>query len=326
MRTDRAWTFAALFACTTSAAAAARADVTACPASMGGYSAIADGSTVIVCPTPTPPPGLGQPAVCPFTLGMARVDTLTGAVATFTGPCVADPRSDAGSDAGTPCYLDPCVPAGTYEYGYTVAAFAGCDNACAGPTSGELAVVVTVAGGPPSSCDAGFNPGVGQAWPALDASIEDGALTWTGTCTGPLPGPDGGYCAWTWLDGAAQWAHCPDSGTLCPGYGVDGAVMPVVCPSEDGGSASLPEAGTQGSVEAGQVGGGLEGGALDAAAPVGAEEGKGDSGGGGGCGCATTPGGAAASLAPLAALLLAIGVRRGERANRKRRDPAGGGS
>ena len=82
---------------------------------------------------------------------------------------------------GRSALFDPCVPAGTYEYGYTLAAFAGCTSACAGPTSGELAVIVTVAGGAPSSCDAGTYPGVGQAWPPFDASIEDGALTWTGT-------------------------------------------------------------------------------------------------------------------------------------------------
>lgn len=58
----------------------------------------------------------------------------------------------------------------------------------------------------------------------LDAGVEDGAVWWSTTCTGPLPGPDGGYCAWEWLDGSAQWAPCPpDGGTLCPGYAGDGA-------------------------------------------------------------------------------------------------------
>jgi len=62
----------------------------------------------------------------------------------FLGPCVADPAGDGSGDAGTPCYLDPCVPTGTYEYGYQIPAFTGCDESCAGPTSREWATVVTV--------------------------------------------------------------------------------------------------------------------------------------------------------------------------------------
>jgi hypothetical protein len=133
---------AAVFANATTAAVA-MADVPACPASLGGFVATVDAGSVTVCPTATPPPG-GQSPTCPFTTGMVRVDVRTGSSTMFLGPCVADPAGDGSGDAGTPCYLDPCVPTGTYEYGYQIPAFTGCDESCAGPTSREWATVVTV--------------------------------------------------------------------------------------------------------------------------------------------------------------------------------------
>ena len=98
-------------------AAVARADVPACPAQLGSYVATVDGSAVTVCAMATPRPGAQTPG-CPFTTGMVRVDVSTGSTKMFLGPCVADPAGGSSGDAGTPCFLNPCVPAGTYEYGY----------------------------------------------------------------------------------------------------------------------------------------------------------------------------------------------------------------
>jgi hypothetical protein len=301
----------AVFAQATSGAIA-MADVPACPAWLGGYVATVDGGAVTVCPTTTPPPGW-QSNTCPFTTGMIRVDERTGSAKMFLGPCVADPAGDGSGDAGTPCFLDPCVPAGTYEYGYQIPKFTGCNESCAGPTSGEWATVVTVTA---SACeeDGGVNPpGLSLAiWRDVDAAVVDGAVTWSGTCTGPLPGPDGGYCAWEWLDGAAQWAPCPpDGGSLCPGETANGDVIPVPC----------PPLGTGGSFSNGNGGSGSDAGGT-AAAPAetpaaAAGAGQGD---GGGCTVSLGEGGGGAAYAAVAALALAIGIRVKRRSGRARGD------
>ena len=291
-------------------AAVAMADVPACPASLGDYVATVDGGAVTVCPKATPPLG-GQSPTCPFTTGMVRVDMSTGSSKTFLGPCVADPAGGGAGDAGTPCFLDPCVPAGTYEYGYQIPAFTGCDESCAGPTSGEWATVVTVSS---SACteDGGVAgpPGLSLAlWRDVDAAVADGAVVWSGTCTGPLPGPDGGYCAWEWLDGAAQWAPCPpDGGTLCAGYTTGNVAVPVECttPVGTGGFASNGNGGASavGSNDSGAT-------APPAEMPAAA-------GGGKAGGCSVTPGEGGPAYAALAALALAIGFR-SERQRRRAR-------
>jgi len=286
--------------------ATAYAGVPACPASLGGYTATIEGSDVIVCPTTTPPPGYSQSTGCPFTVGMVRVDTATGSTKGFLGPCVANPDDADGRDAGTPCYRDSCVPPGTYEYGYGIPAFAGCANeACAGPTSGEWAVLVTVAP-TMSSCVPSTSLGPPAIWRMLDAGVDGGAVWWSATCTGPLPGPDGGYCAWEWLDGSAQWAPCPpDGGTLCPGYTDDGAAVPVPCPEAGGfnggswGNGSSPAPGES---------------AADAAPGEGADAAPGNASHG--CSCWTAAGGTAASIAPLVATVLALAVRVARRRRR----------
>jgi MYXO-CTERM domain-containing protein len=286
-------------------AGVAKADVPACPAWLGGYVATVDGGSVTVCPMPTPRSGERSPG-CPFDTGMVRVDVSTGSGKKFLGPCVADPAAGGSSDAGTPCFLDPCVPPGTYEYGYQIPVFTGCDESCAGPTSGEWATVVTVSS---STCaeDGGFI-GPAAIWRDVDAAVVDGAVPWSGTCTGPLPGPDGGYCAWEWLDGSAQWAPCPpDGGTLCPGYTADGAAIPLVCPSQFGGNGGT--AGFTGSsndaVDAG------------ATAPPALESGGGG-GHGGSSGCGVSSGAGDAAYEPLAALALAFGIRGARRRRRTR--------
>jgi MYXO-CTERM domain-containing protein len=278
----------------------AKADVPACPAWLGGYVATVDGGSVTVCALPTPRPGQRTPG-CPYQTGMVRVDVSTGSGKSFLGPCVADPAAGGSNDAGTPCFLDPCVPPGTYEYGYQIPAFTGCDQSCAGPTSGEWATVVTVSS---STCaeDGGFI-GPLAIWRDVDAAVVDGAVTWSGTCTGPLPGPDGGYCAWEWLDGSAQWAPCPpDGGTLCPGYTTDGAAIPVVCPSQlgSGSSSNGATAGLSGnSNDAADAGA-----TATSAADAGVGGGHGESGG---CSVSSAAGGAA--YMSLAALALAFGLR-----------------
>ena len=300
---------------TTSALAAA--DVPACPSSLGGYVATVDGGSVTICPSTTTPPGW-QATGCPFTTGMVRVDVSTGATAKFLGPCVADPAgADAGGDAGPPCFLDPCVPAGTYEYGYQLPAFAACtNNACAGPTSGEWATVVTVSStacpadaGPPGSFGASL-----ALWRDVDAAVVDGAVVWSGTCTGPLPGPDGGYCAWEWLDGSAQWAPCPpDGGTLCVGTLLDGGAEPVTCPPPaTAGGGSGPTNGNAGSPPEGMNDAGATVPPPEmAAVPEGGGHGVGATtgGGGGGGGCSVSPKRAPGSAFSVGLLLGVIALR-----------------
>lgn len=269
-------------------AGSANAGVPACPASLGGYVATVQGNDVVVCPTTAPPPGLPISMGCPFTLGLTRLDVATGATEGILGPCVADPQSDAGGDAGTPCYLDSCVGTGTYEYGYAAPPFAGCTEACAGPTSGEWAVVATVTA-TPSNCTPASTNALPAIWSILDAGVQGGAVPWSGTCTGPLPGPDGGLCAWEFLDGLAQWAPCPpDGGTLCPWYEADGAVIPLPCPAP-------ADAGRAGSRFSATSDGG---GVADEAA-----------GGGHGGSCSAATGVQTTSLGPLAVTLLALVLR-----------------
>jgi hypothetical protein len=245
---------------------------------------------------------------------MVRVEVSTGYTKMFLGPCVADP-SAGSADAGTPCFLDPCVPPGTYEYGYQIPKFAGCTNdSCAGPTSGEWATVVTVSS---SACveDAGPTgplPLSLAIWRDVDAAVVDGAVPWSGTCTGPLPGPDGGYCAWRWLDGSAEWAPCPpDGGTLCPGYTADGTEIPVACPPPTEGFAAAGNSNGESGRE-NDAGGTVS--PAEASAPM-----KGRSDGGGGCSMSPGESGLAPAYAALASLSLALAIRRGRW--RRRRAP-----
>jgi hypothetical protein len=282
----------------------AMADVPACPAWLGGYVATVDAGSVIVCPTTANPPAYQSTTTCPFDTGMVRVDVSTGYAKQFLGPCVADPSAGSDRDASTPCFLDPCVPPGTYEYGYQIPKFAGCTNdSCTGPTSGEWATVVTVSS---SACaeaagPSGPLPNLSLAlWRDVDAGIVDGSVPWSGTCTGPLPGPDGGYCAWRWLDGSAEWAPCPPGGgSLCPGYTADGAAVPVPCPSP--GTAGFGGANA------------ASGTSIDGGGTVGA---AGATDGGGGCSMSPWERGTASAYAALMSLSLALAIRR----RRRRRD------
>ena len=320
-------------------ASTARADVPACPASLGSYTATVQGNNVIICPMPAPISGTSPRSTCPFTTGMVRRDVATGATQGFVGPCVADPQNDAG-DAGTPCYLDSCVAPGTYEYGYQLSFL--CSGSCAGQTGGEYAVVATTTS-PVSSCTP--PPAlVGAIAPWPDAGIEDGAVRWSGICHGPLPDPDGGSCAWNWApDGSPEWAPCPpDGGSLCPGYESDGAVVPVLCaPPLDGGAAeapdasppppvvsTLPDAGTASTAADGSAGsapGNASSTAPDAAAtsaaPLAAgQPGNGSDGGGGGCSAVSGVG--VRPLGPLVALSLVFAIRAARRKRRERKSRA----
>lgn len=152
-------------------------------------------------------------------------------------------------------------------------------------------------------------------WRDVDAAVGDGAVIWSATCTGPLPAPDGGYCAWEWLDGSAQWAPCPpDGGTLCLGYAAGGDTIPVECPTEVDASGSSFSNGN----------GSSNGGMNDSGATVRpAEMPSAAAGGGhvegGGCAVSSREGGGGVAYAALAALSLAIRVRR----ERRRRRAAG---
>ena len=170
-----------------------------------------------------------------------------------------------------PCYLDPCVAPGTYEYGYQIPAFTGCNGACTGPTSGEWAVVVTVAS-PPAGCEAGASIGAPAIWTQVDAAIEDGGLRWVGTCS-----------------------DSPGVGASCTGYAADGAQVPVSCPGPvDGGGSSRT-----GAPDGGETMGSNR--AIDGSADA-------PGSGNGGSGCSTTPAGRCASFTPLVAVSLVAGI------------------
>jgi hypothetical protein len=305
----------------TIAGADAMAEVPACPAWLGGYSATVDAGSVVICPTTTMPPG-SAPTGCPFTTGMVRVDVATGVSRMFLGPCVADPAANGAGAGGTPCFLDPCVPPGTYQYGYQIPAFTGCDQSCAGPTSGEWATEVTVSSSPSCVDDAGVNGPLGLSpaiWRDVDAAAVDGAVVWSGTCTGPLPGPDGGNCAWRWLDGSAQWAPCPpDGGTLCEGQTADGTAVPVECPppgTNGGFGAATSGNGGVASGSGSDAGGTAQ--ASPPAAPAGGSQ------GGGGCSVLSGDGDTAYGYAMIASVWLAITLRWGRSRRRRARAAAG---
>ena len=69
------------------------------------YAISAQGSTVTICPE-----NFGQ-RLCPDPDGMLRQDLATGEAVRIPERC-----KDTNGEA---CYLDSCVPAGTYHYGFT---------------------------------------------------------------------------------------------------------------------------------------------------------------------------------------------------------------
>jgi hypothetical protein len=145
-------------------------------------------------------------------------------------------------------------------------------------------------------------------------------VIWSGTCTGPLPGPDGGYCAWEWLDGSAQWGPMPSRRRYpLPGLTADGGAIPIACPTfDEGGSFSTGNGGSNAGLS--------DGGATVSPAetpPAGtpAVAAGGNHAEGGGCAMSSGEGAGGAAYAALVALSLAIRIR-GER--RKRRARANG--
>jgi hypothetical protein len=241
------------------APAVAYAGLPECPANRGGYTATVSGNSVIVCPTvnPNPPNPAGG---CPYTTGMSRVDVATGAVVVLPlNACVPAP-DDAGSGS-TSCFEDECVPAGTYQYGYDVSLFVGCDGTCVGPTSGEWAITASVTS-PLSSCTPTFGADISAPFTTWtidagvdDTTLNDGALTWSGTCQAF---PDAGSCDSISLDGGSAWGPCLliDAGPAGPGA-VDASLA-----ASANGSTSLPD----GTKEGGSGAGGCSVGRGDIAA------------------------------------------------------------
>jgi len=70
------------------------------------YRVAVAGNTVTVCPHSTA-------RACPDPAGMLRQDERTGAVVELPQACMPDPEWGGGD-----CYVDECVPPGSYRYGY----------------------------------------------------------------------------------------------------------------------------------------------------------------------------------------------------------------
>jgi hypothetical protein len=75
-----------------------------------GYSAHVQGNNVIICPQQR------NDRACPQPDGMLRQAVGTGEVVRLPQNCTNRP-TDRGSHKGA-CYIDECVPPGTYRYGY----------------------------------------------------------------------------------------------------------------------------------------------------------------------------------------------------------------
>ncbi len=82
-------------------------------------------------------------ATCPTPGGVVRVDTTTGVTTRIPDVC--------GEGASADCYVDECVPAGTYQYGY--GAPYPCANAC------NTAYFATVTVGQSGTCTSDAGPG-----------------------------------------------------------------------------------------------------------------------------------------------------------------------
>lgn len=79
------------------------------------YQVIVEGSSVRVCPLPR---GANEDRLCPDPLGtgMLRQNLDTGEVHQLAEFCSDEPLYEGGPSRA--CYLDECVPAGQYRYGF----------------------------------------------------------------------------------------------------------------------------------------------------------------------------------------------------------------
>ncbi len=83
-----------------------------------GYEAYVEGNTVTLCPKNF------AERVCPTGGALLRQDVASGRAVQLPNACVVDPyaygggRAADGGGEATPCYVDECVPTGTYRYGY----------------------------------------------------------------------------------------------------------------------------------------------------------------------------------------------------------------
>jgi hypothetical protein len=82
------------------------------------YAPTVSGNEVTVCPTS--PDSHAIPG-CPAAGGMLRLDVASGAVTKLADVCVAAGTGSCESISNacaSSCYVDPCVPPGSYQYGY----------------------------------------------------------------------------------------------------------------------------------------------------------------------------------------------------------------
>jgi hypothetical protein len=126
------------------------------------YVAKVNGNQVTVCPTYAAGDG-----TCPQAGGMLRVglSDAGSTVEKLADSCQA-PAPGLGTDA-TSCYVDDCVPPGTYQYGYATPL--DCAQACGGQYAVEVSVTTALsgctsdAGAPTIAGSAPWNPAAAVA-------------------------------------------------------------------------------------------------------------------------------------------------------------------
>jgi hypothetical protein len=103
------------------------------------YVAKVNGNQVTVCPTYSAGDG-----TCPQTAGMLRVglSDAGNTIEKLPDFCEAPPSSLLTN--GTSCYVDECVPPGTYQYGYATPL--DCAQSCGGEFAVEVSVTTTLSG------------------------------------------------------------------------------------------------------------------------------------------------------------------------------------
>ena len=181
-----------------------------------GYQPIVDGNTVTICATNPDSQG-----TCPRPGGMLRVDTATGAAVQLADTC-----ADGGVQGG--CYVDECVPPGTYAYGYSTP-FACCTFCC----GTEQYSTATVAATPGAACDAGAVDVADAAAPGWDASALPGCTySGGGSSSGSSSGSgdDSGAVTYRPDSGAAAPASSDGGGSSCattPALGASHAVLAI---------------------------------------------------------------------------------------------------
>lgn len=184
--------------------------------------------TVTVCSTAAGSAGIplldggAFHGACPTPGGVVRVDTATGVATRIPDVC--------GEGASADCYVDECVPAGTYQYGYGTPY--PCANAC---DTGYFATATVAQSG---ACTSDAGPGT-----TANAPWDGGVPQVNGYGIDP-------NCPYTLDDASAPVgtsdASAGDSGTQLPHPDAGGPLLDAGIDAEAAPSGSSPGTGGSG--------------------------------------------------------------------------------